>query len=186
MREGLRGARVPAALKVAPGAEAAHRPGTCPSPSRGPAACSGPSCRGSWRMRALRDGGGVAKGAPEEDRRAVRSAGACILGTPEPRRGRRSEGVALWEGRSMRMAAGVAGPSPARRAAGSAWDYEQRWSGGLALGTARRWPGLAGRGTKRQGERGARAPLETLCPYPEAGGTSLLPDPASADLASPS
>lgn len=137
-------------------------------------------------MRALRDGGGVAKGAPEEDRRAVRSAGACILGTPEPRRGRRSEGVALWEGRSMRMAAGVAGPSPARRAAGSAWDYEQRWSGGLALGTARRWPGLAGRGTKRQGERRARAPLETLCPYPEAGGTSLLPDPASADLASPS
>ncbi|XP_078194982.1 uncharacterized protein LOC103795192 isoform X1 [Callithrix jacchus] len=49
-------------------------------------------------MRALRDGGAAAKGTPAEDRRAVRSAGACVLGTPEPRRGRRSEGVALWEG----------------------------------------------------------------------------------------
>lgn len=78
-----------------------------------------------------------------------------ILGSPESSQATGARGVALWEGRSVRMAAGVAGHPAARRVAVSTWSYGQRWDGVLALGTAPRWSGLARREPKWPGPRGA-------------------------------
>lgn len=128
---------------------------------------------------------GATKRAPAEERRA--GDGAPFRGTPERGWAEGARGVALWEGRSVRMAAGVAGPrSPAnswrclelraalQRCVGSGHRAEKARVGGGTDGGVVQW----------LGERGARAPLKTLCPYPAVGGASPLPDPAPADLAS--
>lgn len=75
-----------------------------------------------------------------------------------------ARGVALWEGRSVRMA----GHPTAWRAAVSAGCCGQRWRGVLAVGTAPRWPGVAGRGPKWPGLRGVYRHLwKAFVPNPQ-------------------
>lgn len=128
------------------GNEAARSLDTCSTPSWDPAASPEPGCSGGGCRQGMEVGrlGGLGR-----RRKGCLLGGGAFWGTPESSQATGARGVALWEGRSVRMAAGVAGPPAARRAAVSAWSYGQRWSGVLALGTAPRRPGLAGRGPKR-------------------------------------
>lgn len=125
---------------------------TCPTPSWDPAVNPDPGCSsGSYRL-----GMDVGRlGGLGRMRRGLFAWMGRILGTPESSQATGARGVALWEGRSVRMAAGAAGHPAARRVVVSAWSYGQRWNGVLALGTAPRWPGLARREPKWPGHRGA-------------------------------
>lgn len=171
------------ALTMAPGAEAARSLDTCPTPSWGPG--SGPRIRLRWGLETRSRWGWKWERRRGRPRRRGGLATGPHLGVRQSAEGAR--GVALWEGRSGRMAAGVAGPrSPAnswrclelraalQRCVGSGHRAEKARVGGGTDGGAVQW----------LGERGARAPLKTLCPYPAVGGASPLPDPAPADLAS--
>lgn len=112
-REWLRGVRVLGALTVAPGEEAARSLDTCPTPSWGPG--SGPRTRLRWRLETGSPWGW--KWERLRGRRRRRGGlcdGAAFRGTPERRWAEGAREVALWEARSVRMAAGVAGSrSPA-------------------------------------------------------------------------
>lgn len=146
---------MPGALAVAPAAKAVRSLDTCPTPSWGPAASSELNCGGSWRLGARGDGGGGGYEGASGGKEGCALGWGAFWGTAEPAGAGGARGVALWEGRSVRMAAGVAGPRAALRAAGSAWSCGPRWSDALAPGMASRRPGLAGRGPKQPEERGA-------------------------------
>lgn len=83
------------------------------------------------------------------------------------------------------MAVGVAGRRAAPRAASAA---EAAGIEGAACRLPREgaeMAGVGGEGAEAAGAARNAAPLETLCPQPAVGGTSCLPDPTPADLASP-
>ncbi|XP_036092385.1 uncharacterized protein LOC118613650 isoform X2 [Rousettus aegyptiacus] len=130
VRERVQGVRVPGTLTVAPGADATRSLDTCPTPSWDPAASPELGCSGGWRLGALGDGVGRLGGCGPRRRGLFAWGGGAYWGTPESSQATGPRGVALWEGRSMWMAAAVAwsASNPA-----SCCQRRQRWGRVLAL-----------------------------------------------------
>ena len=116
--------------------------------------------RGRRRRRAVL-GGRISGYAREQMGRG--SQGSCIVGRAQHEDGRGSG----WSARSP---------------AGGWQRLELRVAMERCVGSGDRIE--TGRIGWGRGWGAARAPLETLCPYPAVGGASPLPDPAPADLAS--
>lgn len=103
---------MPSALAAAPGTRLRAAWTPCPAPSWDPAGSPDPGCGGgSYRLGM---GVGCLGGLQGRGRGLLACRGRAFWDTPESSQATRVRGVALWEGRSVRMAAGVAGHPAAR------------------------------------------------------------------------